>query len=471
MLKAMSCSLILFICLLGISNSAQRVIKSSDLLFRAEVIDLNYEWGPDSGSSVLSSKWAFNGLKATVLDYEVAQGNVLDDELRRYLESNKHNFYLKFDRRITKDSEYFESLKRYKKTFGGVQDDLVITGKLRLSKSRVAVDSGMNGVKIETAFNAKIITSQRLSNEEKFTIEGSWSVMSERSLTVPFEANLLRAYRGVCRNGYKMYTVPNYQSCFKTMVIDLSQWEEPNDKAIGDWINSRKNKFKTSIKGVWQHNDNYNQLQLYRNATTSNFRGKVKVSGVLTLKISNLRNGSSLVESIAQLDSVRGPSDIVDTKIEVVRVSADVTKIFNSIRDVYGEQPSKIKVAVKAKTRRAPRGMIISEEFEKYLKEQVFVETHVCNLESFPSAIDAVKAHKGGLFGDVIKGKVEVLFDLEHITNRLADGSNRDEFRYYLRAVKGPILSIHESKFAEEHSHKMAQKIINFHTLYEDESY
>lgn len=467
----MSCSMILFICLLGISNSAQRVIKSSDLLFRAEVTNLNYEWGPDSGDSLISSNWAFTGLKVKLLDYEVVGGGLIDDELREYLEVNKNNLDLKFDNRITKTSEYFESLKRHQKAFGGMKSDLVVTGKLRLIKAKIAVASGMNGFKLDTALYAEILTSRYLDHGEKFTIEGSWSVLSERSLTIPFEADLLRAYRDVCRNGYKMYTVPNYQSCFQTMVVDLISWDKTGDEDVDNWITSRKQKFKTSIKSVWQHNDIYKQLQLYRNSTTNNFRGKVKINGVLTFKIFNLRNGSRLIESIADLDSVKGPADIVDTRIEVVRVSADVTKIFKSLKDIYEEEPSEVKVAITAKTRRAPKGMLISEQFEKYLTEKVFFETHVCSLESFPSAIDAVKAHRGGLFGNKTRGKVEVLFDLEHITNELADGSFTEDYRYYLRAVKGPILSIHESKFAEEDSQKIAQKIINFHTLYEDESY
>ena len=115
--------------------------------------------------------------------------------------------------------------------------------------------------------------------------------------------------------------------------------------------------------------------------------------------------------------------------------------------------------------------MELSDEFTTYIKERVFERNHICTLESHSTPIISVLAHRSGLISKDIRGKVEVLVDLESITNTLNDdGSVVTEYRYNLRAVKGSLDSYEEKLFENEKTKRQAQRIINFHTLYEGES-
>ena len=124
----------------------------------------------------------------------------------------------------------------------------------------------------------------------------------------------------------------------------------------------------------------------------------------------------------------------------------------------------------KAVSYEVPEDIQLTDQFLAYIEEQVFEKHHDCTLESHSTPITSILAHRAGLISNDVRGKVEVLIDLESVTNTLSDGTVSTEYRYNLRAVKGSLDSYQEELFENEKTKRQAQRIINFHTLYEGES-
>ncbi|MEE2924726.1 MAG: hypothetical protein VX619_08100, partial [bacterium] len=218
------------------------------------------------------------------------------------------------------------------------------------------------------------------------------------------------------------------------------------------------------------YTEQYDQLEIYRNANNSRFRGRVSVTGILSMTQYTLQNGSTLIEVQAKLDTVEGPADVVKTKLQVARIKADLKYIHKSVKDFYEKFPGDVKVSINAVSYEVPEDIQLTDQFLAYIEEQVFEKHHDCTLESHSTPITSILAHRAGLISNDVRGKVEVLIDLESVTNTLSDGTVSTEYRYNLRAVKGSLDSYQEELFENEKTKRQAQRIINFHTLYNGES-
>jgi len=446
-------------------------LKSSEFIFKAEVTGINKEWGVDEGDPLIYANRAFTSLTVNILEYRPLENQSIDDDFRNYLSNNSRGIELLFEKRIAPDKMHYATLKKYKGAFGlGVQGEFKVSGKLKLQKIRRTIPVGLTGVREEIAYIATIDQSPFSAKEEELTLRGSWSVVAERTVEVAFSGDLLKAYRGVRTNGHKMYVVPNYQSCYHSILITLNEWNQTGKSAFDEWLSVNGKNLNTDIRNVWRYSEQYDQLEIYRNTINSRFKNRVNVTGVLSMTQYTLANGSTLMEVQAKLDKIEGPADVVQTKIQVVRLKADLKYIHKSVKDIYEKFPSDVKVSLNAVSYKTPEEMELSDEFTTYIKERVFEKNHSCTLESHSTPIVSILAHRSGLISKDVRGKVEVLIDLESITNALNDGSIVTEYRYNLRAVKGSLDSFEEELFENEKTKRQAQRIINFHTLYDGES-
>ena len=158
---------------------------------------------------------------------------------------------------------HYETLKKYQGAFGlGVQGELKVSGKNEITKGASrTVSVGLTGVREETAYIATIDQSPFNVNEEELTLEGSWSVVAERTVEVPFSGDLLKAYRGTRTNGHQMYVIPNYQSCYHSILVNLNEWSETGKPAFDEWLNAKAKNLKTPISHVWRYTEQYDQLK------------------------------------------------------------------------------------------------------------------------------------------------------------------------------------------------------------------
>ena len=462
--------LLIGLCLTSVVANETEV-KSAEFIFKAEVTGLNKQWGVDEGDPVIYANRAFTSLTVNVLEFKSADNQLIDEDFQHYLSNNSRGIELLFEKRITPDKLLYMTLQKYKGAFGlGVQGELKVSGKFKLQKIRRTVPVGLTGVREETAYLATIDQSPFKPKEEELTFKGSWSVVAERTVEVPFSGDLLKAYRGVRTNGHKMYVVPNYQSCYHSILVNLNEWDLTGKQAFDEWLSANAKNLKTDIRRVWRYTEQYDQFEIYRNAINSRFKDRVNVTGVLSMTQYTLQNGSTIMDVQARLNKIEGPADVVQTKIQVVRLKADLKYIHKSVKDLYEKFPGDVKVSLNAVSYETPEEMELSDEFTTYIKERVFERNHICTLESHSTPIISVLAHRSGLISKDIRGTVELLVDLESITNSLNDGSVVTEYRYNLRAVKGSLDSYEEKLFENEKTKRQAQRIINFHTLYEGES-
>ena len=446
-------------------------LKAADFLFKAEVTNIKMEWGTDQGDPIIYATRAFTGLKVNVLEFSPAEDGIVDEDFQYYLDNNSQGIELVFENRISPRAKHYEILKQYKGAFGlGVKGELMVSGKFKLKKIRRTVPVGLTGLRQKTVYVATIDQSPYNSDDEEFRVKGSWSVVAKKTVKVPFSAELLKAYRGIRTNGHKMYSVPNYQSCYHSMLVTLKEWDETGDSAFDEWLISKAESLETDIKKVWRYTEQYDQFEIYRNVNASRFKGKVNVLGVLSMTQYTLQNGATLMDVQALVDTIEAPANVVKTKLEVVRLKANLHSIHKSVKDIYEKSSGDVKVSLTAVSYETPQDMNLSEKFTKYINEEVLENKHVCKLESYSAAIDTILAHRTRFLPSGVRGQLAVIIDLESITNTLSDGSVATEYRYSLRAVKGTLSSHRKELFEDKKAKKQAQRTINFHTLYQNES-
>ena len=217
--------LLIGLCLTSVVANETEV-KSAEFIFKAEVTGLNKQWGVDEGDPVIYANRAFTSLTVNVLEFKSADNQLIDEDFQHFLSNNSRGIELLFEKRITPDKLLYMKLQKYKGAFGlGVKGELKVSGKFKLQKIRRTVPVGLTGVREETAYIATIDQSPFKPKEEELIFKGSWSVVAERTVEVPFSGDLLKAYRGVRTNGHKMYVVPNYQSCYHSILVNLNEWD------------------------------------------------------------------------------------------------------------------------------------------------------------------------------------------------------------------------------------------------------
>ena len=105
-------------------------------------------------------------------------------------------------------------------------------------------------------------------------------MVAERTVEVPFSGDLLKAYRGVRTNGHKMYVVPNYQSCYHSILVNLNEWDLTGKQAFDEWLSANAKNLKTDIRRVWRLQNNtinlkYTEMQLTVDLRTSHCDGSI----------------------------------------------------------------------------------------------------------------------------------------------------------------------------------------------------
>tara|TARA_Y100000589_G_scaffold219013_1_gene206725 strand:+ start:7759 stop:9168 length:1410 start_codon:yes stop_codon:yes gene_type:complete len=464
------CFLLIGLCLNPIIAD-ETELKAADFLFKAEVTGINMDWGTEQGEPLIYANRAFTGLRVNVLEFSAVDQELIDTDFEYYLDNNSQGIELFFENRISPKEKYYETLKQYKGAFGlGIKGTLMVSGKFKIRKIRKTVPMGLTGSRQKTIYVATIDQSPYNSNNQEFRVEGSWSVVSEKTVQVPFSGELLQAFRGIRTNGHKMYSVPNYQSCYHSILINLNEWSITGDSSFDRWLTLKSKNLKTDIKNVWRYTELYDQFEIYRNVKDSRFRGNVNVAGILTMRQYTLQNGSSFINVRASVETIEAPENVVQTKVEVVRLRANLNSIYKNARSSSEKFPGDIKVTFNATSYETPEDVLISDKFTKFIEEQVFEKNHECRLESYSTAINSILAHRTGFFTSGVRGTIEVIIDLESITNTLSDGSKITEYRYGLKAVKGPLRNHRKDLFEQSKTQKQAQRTINFHTLYQTES-
>jgi hypothetical protein len=332
---------------------------------------------------------------------------------------------------------------------------------------RKTVPTGSSGVE-EKVMIVPEVDMFAYREGEKFTIEGAWSVVAEKSLSVPFTATLDKAYHGRRVKRHYFWFIPDYEPCFYQLVVDLKSWEKTEDPDFENWLVEEKKDLKMEISKAWRYSDLYDQLDLYENAHKRELRDQVFLSGELHLTHVTLKNNQTKMGIYAVVNEVTGPLDVVKTVTQKVRVLSNLTQIHKSIRDIFDEDTEDVEVAIQAKGFQPEDGKELNKEFRRYLLEEVFEQNHVCVLENSynNSSIRAIKAHKGGFFNSDVRGEVQVLFDLTFKKTTLANESSETNYRYEIEAVKGSLGSYREEEFQNLKGMHEAKKTAIFHTLY-----
>lgn len=467
MFKLIKLYLVLLIGFVGFAVANEKIIKSAELLFKAQVkdIDVDLSYGLNNSPAPFD---AFSAIQVKLLDYQTLTGETLTEDFVRFLKINQEDLRFQFEELLLRNDpnsyrkDWFNTLSSYRNSSGGVRGEVIVTGKLKITMAELMVANGVSGIKKEIVFNL-IIDLSTQTESQRFTIEGTWKVLSQKSVSIPFTANLIQAYRAKRQYGYMMYVTPNYQLCYHSMVLELSSWNKTGDTHIDNWLSAHGANFKTTVNDLWQHSDLYEKLNAYEHSTKQPFKGNVKVTGQLAIDRYTLENGRIVFEPEVTLNFVEGPLHVINKYSEKVLVHAQITKIYEQL-DLPEETPS-VKVELNARLQRTlvPK---LSGEFEKYLSENILSASKTYTLKYFGLAINAIKAHKVSSVSNLVRGKLEVLFDVMYVRKTLSDGSVSIEYIPNLVAVKGPLAEVHPFKFSKGN----AQKIINFHTLYENES-